>query len=158
MKLDLDRQEHGRTELPLSGTINLDLKGDKPDQTRIDGTLTVDNLDSRFLLTGTLRAVGEAECSRCLGTFALDWDVPVDIMVLRDVDSDEESQMILLHQKSGELDLREAVRECAVLAYPLVTTCGEDCKGLCVQCGVNRNDTSCNCAEEDYDPRWEGLP
>ena len=159
MKLDLDRQPMGRSALELAGEVELGLGEGRPGPASLKGELTVQNLEARCLVNGTLEARGQAECGRCLETFACGWDVPVDLMVLRDVDSDEEEgETLLILQKDGEVDLEESLRECAVLAFPHAPVCGEDCKGLCPVCGIDRNKGTCNCEEEDYDPRWEGLP
>ena len=158
MKLDIDRIELGRSELPVSGTLTLDMGEGRPAEAAIEGNLVVDNLENRFLVNGDLKARGQASCARCLVDFEHAWDVPVEIMVLRNLDSDEgEGDTLVLHQNRGEVDLREALTECAVLAYPITAVCREDCKGLCAQCGVDRNKQSCDCAQEDYDPRWAGL-
>jgi len=159
MKLDLDRQEHGRSEIDISGTLELGMGEGRSETVETLGTLVVQNLDSRFLLNGTLQAVGAAHCGRCLGEFSLTWDFPVELMVLRDVDSDEEEgTTLLILQRTGVVDLRPALRECAILAYPQVCVCRETCKGLCASCGIDLNDEVCDCVQEEYDPRWEGLP
>ncbi len=159
MELDLDRQEHGRTEIDIAGTLELGLGEGLPAQAEISGTVVVQNLDSRFLLNGVLDAQGTAQCGRCLEDFVLNWKVPVDVMVLRDVDSDEqEGETLLILQRVGVADLRPALRECTVLAYPQSAVCRESCKGLCDTCGIDRNQGDCDCKKDDYDPRWEGLP
>ena len=159
MKLDLDRQPMGRSALELAGEVDLGLGEDRPGPTSLKGELTVQNLDARCLVTGTLEAEGKAQCGRCLSSFACRWSVAVDLMVLRDVDSDEEEgETLLIQQKDGEVDLDDALRECAVLAFPHAPVCSQDCQGLCPVCGIDRNEGQCNCEEEDYDPRWEGLP
>ena len=159
MILDLDRTASGRSELEIAGPVDLGLGSEQPRDVVVRGLATVDNLEHRVLLAGTLQARGRAECSRCLDTFELVWDVPLEIMVLRDVDSDEaDGDTLVLLQNSGEVDLRAAVTESVVLALPLAPVCREDCRGLCPSCGSNRNTDTCNCEEEDYDPRWEGLP
>ena len=159
MKLDLDRQGSGRTELEVSGSLDTGLPEGRPQRVEITGTLQVDNVESRFLLTGQVAARGIAECGRCLSDFPLEWEVPVEIMVLRDVDTDEgEGDSLVLHQSKGIVDLAEPLRECAVLALPLATICRDDCRGLCAQCGADLNETTCDCTQEEIDPRWEGLP
>ncbi len=159
MELDLDRQEHGRSEIDIDGTLALDLGEGTPETIALNGQLVVQNLESRFLLNGTLRAVGRAQCWRCLGDFELQWEVPVEIMVLRNVDTDEqESETLLILQRRGVVELHESLRECAVLAYPQSPVCSSGCQGLCATCGVDLNRESCACRQEDYDPRWEGLP
>lgn len=158
MRLDIDRTEHGRTELPISAELELKFGEDRPDAASLQGTLRVDNLESRFLVNGELQATSDVPCARCLEKFSFAWEVPVEIMVLCDHKSDEgEGDTLVLHQSRGEVDLRAALTECVVLAYPITTICREDCKGLCPTCGVDRNKQSCDCEEEDYDPRWAGL-
>ena len=159
MKLDLDRQETGRSELTICGTLQLGVPAGRDSIAQLDGTLVVQNLDNRVLLNGTLQAAGRAECGRCLEEVSIHWDVPVDVMVLRDVDSGEtEGETLLILQPAGEVDLHEALRQCSVLSYPLAYLCRTDCKGLCPECGIDRNQGTCDCSENEIDPRWEGLP
>jgi uncharacterized protein len=59
---------------------------------------------------------------------------------------------------SGEaLDLSELVRQALILAVPPRSLCRPDCRGLCPQCGVDRNREECSCAERQTDPRLEAL-
>ena len=44
----------------------------------------------------------------------------------------------------------ENVRELLILEHPLVHLCREDCRGLCPQCGIDRNEGTCNCKENGY--------
>lgn len=149
----------GRSELELAGEVDLGLGDGRPGPTSLAGSLTVQNLEARCLLGGTLEAVGDCECGRCLTTFTCRWPVAVDLMVLRDVDSDEEEgETLLILQRDGEVDLHDALRESAVLAFPHAPVCREDCRGLCPDCGIDRNLGTCSCEESNYDPRWEGLP
>ena len=159
MILDLDRHPSGRSELSLAGPLELRLSDGRPPSVQISGTVVVQNLESRVLVSGTLEASGSAECGRCLEEFPLTWDVPVDLMVLRNVDTDEtEGDTILILQQKGEVDLRDSLRECVILGYPQASVCQSDCKGLCPECGIDRNRAGCECEKEDVDPRWAGLP
>jgi uncharacterized protein len=159
MKLDLDRQEIGRSDLAICGTLKLGLPDGRPPEAQVEGTLVVQNLESRVLLNGSLQAEGLAECGGCLEDFTLRWDVPVEVMVLRDVDSDEnEGETLLILQRKGEVNLHDSLRECTILAYPQAALCKPDCKGLCPECGIDRNQATCVCSENEIDPRWEGLP
>ena len=162
MKLDIDRQDFGRTELDISGSLSLEMGEGTPKTALLEGVLAVDNLESRFLLTGTMKATGDALCGRCLETFAFVWKVPVDIMVMlrqeRNLDPDEGlGKTQILHQSRGEVDLKEALTESLVLAYPISTICREECQGICSSCGIDKNKQSCDCQDEDFDPRWAAL-
>jgi uncharacterized protein len=54
------------------------------------------------------------------------------------------------------VDLEPLLREQFVLAVPYAPLCREDCKGLCPQCGVDRNAEACGC-EKPIDPRLLAL-
>ncbi len=159
MKLDLDRTQLGRSELALNGPLELNMSEGRPQKVDVKGVLVVQNLESRVLLSGTMQAEGPAECGRCLQEFAIRWDVPVDLQVLRDVDTDEnEGETLLILQQKGEVDLGDSLRECAILGYPQAQVCSDECKGLCPECGINRNQGTCECEDHNVDPRWDGLP
>jgi uncharacterized protein len=68
----------------------------------------------------------------------------------------EDETEIGYYEESGLL-LEDAVREQVLLALPGRTLCQEDCKGLCPQCGANRNVAPCHCAERPVDMRWNAL-
>src|SRR6185295_19671580 len=54
------------------------------------------------------------------------------------------------------IDLEPLFREQFVLAIPYAPLCAETCKGLCPQCGIDRNTGSCTC-EPPIDPRLAAL-
>jgi uncharacterized protein len=49
--------------------------------------------------------------------------------------------------KGSEIDLGPYALELIALLLPVQPVCREDCRGLCPQCGVDRNKDSCDCAE-----------
>jgi uncharacterized protein len=49
------------------------------------------------------------------------------------------------------------LREQFTLAVPMKRLCREDCRGLCLKCGANRNREDCGCVLEDTDVRLAGL-
>ena len=159
MRLDLDRTPAGKSELAIDGELTLDLAETGPGAVRLQGDLRVDNLESRLVVRGDLRATGTAECDRCLAEFALGFDVPVELVVLRDAGEEtEDGDTPVVHQRDGVLDLTETLREATVLAAPQVKVCREGCRGLCPHCGKDLNEGDCDCEDDDIDPRWEGLP
>ncbi|MFB3918241.1 MAG: DUF177 domain-containing protein [Terriglobales bacterium] len=112
---------------------------------------------------GDLAAEFELSCARCLE--------PVAHTVMRDfdllyrpqgVDAGQEELTIsgaeaeIGYYTGDGLLLEDVLREQVLLALPLKTVCREDCKGLCPQCGNNRNYESCTCGPA-ADPRWEAL-
>jgi uncharacterized protein len=69
---------------------------------------------------------------------------------------DDSEEYCLLYQ-NGELAIEELIQEVVRIEYPLQHICGLECKGLCPRCGVNLNHESCQCENEDIDPRLEKL-
>ena len=61
-------------------------------------------------------------------------------------------------RSAGRVDLNPALRETVILAMPQARVCSETCRGYCSQCGADLNRQTCTCAEDETDPRWEGLP
>jgi len=159
MRLDLDRTPAGQSELTIDGDLALGLGETGPGSVRLRGDLRVDNLESRFVVRGTLQATGPVDCDRCLTGFELAFDVPVELVVLRDAGEEtEDGDTPVVHQRDGVLDLTETLREATLLAVPQATICREACRGLCPQCGKDLNEGDCDCEDDEVDPRWEGLP
>jgi uncharacterized protein len=55
------------------------------------------------------------------------------------------------------LDVDEIVKEQILLAVPTRMLCREDCKGICPECGIDRNTGECSCGADNIDPRWAAL-
>jgi DUF177 domain-containing protein len=117
-----------------------------------------------FRVTGNVRTTLELDCSRCLEPF----DVPVDATFeLRYVPYTEntgegereiaEDDLTTAFYREGLLDVIELLREQFQLALPMKPLCSDACKGLCPQCGVNLNRSTCSCAPEWEDPRLAPL-
>lgn len=159
MKLDLDRTPVGQSALPVTGRYNLDFGADRWREVEVDGVLRVDNLESRLVLRGKLDATTTVECGRCLEDFELKFRVPIETVILCDTGHETDDVVTpVIHQRDGEVDLDDTVREATILALPQIQVCREDCRGLCARCGTDLNNGSCECVDDEIDPRWEGLP
>ena len=89
-------------------------------------------------ISGKLGSRLEAECARCLD--------PVQSL-----------RRQLAIGEDGILDLAPLVRQLSLLEIPMQPFCRADCKGLCVVCGQNLNEGSCDCEIESIDPRLATL-
>ncbi|MGE3466927.1 MAG: DUF177 domain-containing protein [Pyrinomonadaceae bacterium] len=119
---------------------------------------------SRTELRGTVKAIVTLACTRCLE--AIDRDLTLefdDVFVDASEEKTQDEAEIPLDSlneellTASEIDLKEVAREQLLLALPEQVFCREDCKGLCPQCGGNRNLIDCNCYQEEIDPRWAAL-
>ena len=63
----------------------------------------------------------------------------------------------MLPSDGHEVDLAEPIREEVILAAPTYVVCHPNCRGLCARCGADLNETTCECAVEEPDPRWDVL-
>ena len=55
------------------------------------------------------------------------------------------------------LELNDVLREFVLLALPMQRLCSENCKGICPECGQNRNQNECSCRTTVVDNRWAAL-
>ena len=65
---------------------------------------------------------------------------------------DEEAYLI----ENDAVDLAPLARDAILLDLPLAPLCREECRGLCPECGIDRNEESCDCSAP-IDPRWATL-
>jgi uncharacterized protein len=162
MKLNLDTLAFGRSAEDVDETYRLDLEEGDAGEVRIRGELTVDNTEGRVVIGGTLESVGKADCDRCLLPFDMVYQADVSIVVVREgvefADMAEEGTVWTEHQARGVIDLGPPLREAALLTMPQKMICRDDCRGICVHCGANRNEADCACDQDIVDPRWDGLP
>jgi len=59
--------------------------------------------------------------------------------------------------EQNQLDLTEAVRQYREVSLEMAPLCRPDCRGLCPQCGSDRNLKACDCDNGAVDSRWEKL-
>ena len=95
-------------------------------------------------------------CSRCLAPV----ETPVTYSLHRKVDiptltDDEEEAVDFIIDEQIDLDL--PVRDELLMNFPMRVLCAEDCKGICVKCGVNLNLHTCACGKEAPDGPMAGM-
>lgn len=120
-----------------------------------------------FRVAGRTTTRLELECGRCLEPFAVPVDTSFDLRYVPVVESvpegavDEiqiaDEDLATSYYREGLLDVIDMLREQFQLALPMKPLCAEDCRGLCPECGANRNETACGCASRWEDPRLAPL-
>jgi len=111
---------------------------------------------------GSFRGVAMATCARCLGRFPLELANDFSLVLRPEMPLSGEIEL-----GAGDLsesfysgtavDLTPLVYEQVLLALPTRPLCDEECRGLCPQCGTNRNTGQCSCTVETGDPRLTVL-
>ena len=109
----------------------------------------------------------ELACDRCLVSFEIEIRENLDLLFLpqsknvaRAGEDDRglgRNELLVSFYRDDQLDLSHLAWEQIVLALPMKPLCTVDCKGLCPDCGVNRNVASCSCIRDETDPRWQAL-
>ncbi len=166
MQIDIERlTEDGQSFAHTYGPADLSLADERArllSAAQVAGHLR--RKQQRVHAQGAVVTEIEVYCDRCLAPVVMpvkaEFDVSYD-----PPGTNEASEHIELQPEDlatavyvGEqLDLDELVREQILLALPMRSLCGADCKGLCPTCAVNRNEQNCACAQQESDPRWAGL-
>lgn len=107
----------------------------------------------------------ELQCSRCLQPVQIDVDAVIEERYRRlgadglaeheaDALADEED---VGYYERDRIDVGEVVRENFALQIPMKPVCSDGCRGLCPQCGVNFNVETCDCSQDETDPRLAVL-
>ena len=130
--------------------------------TAIDADVIATHTNPGAYLEGRADARFEVECSRCLRMF----ETPVhadfaeqyyaSIGVVNGEPLDEAPVDSKTIGSDFTIDLTPLLREELFLVMPFAPLHSEDCKGLCSQCGIDRNTAICAC-EKPIDPRLAVL-
>jgi len=93
-------------------------------------------------------------CARCLKEITEDFEFGVsECYTNNEIDADS----VFLPIVSNTVNLKSAVEENFCTSVPFVFLCDDDCKGLCHICGKDLNNGTCDCENDDVDPRLAGL-
>lgn len=96
----------------------------------------------------------ELFCDRCASPMQPTYDLPVEHVLVRELNDESNDELICL--ESSQFDLDALVSDDIFLSLPTKFLCRENCRGLCPACGQNLNDGPCSC-KKSVDPRLEGL-
>ncbi len=129
--------------------------GDDLDVSDLRGDLRMTRTTQGVYVSGVMQARTRAECVRCLSPG--DQDLEIEFDDLFSSPSGTATDPLLAIPETGLLDLTPLVREYLLLDVPLQTLCRPDCKGLCPECGINRNETTCEHEDTPIDSRLAGL-
>lgn len=94
-----------------------------------------------LLLQFEVQAKIETTCVRCLDTFFL--PVKTEFEELYQFPSRHREETDLILPSDGFIDLSSIFYEYLFLAMPIKRLCKAECKGLCVVCGENLNESIC---------------
>lgn len=128
---------------------------------RVD--LSYERSGGAYYFHGKLAGEFKTQCHRCLDEVTCPVTGDFDAVVRKGSDrvgetesEDGAADVITLSLNEYEVSFEQHIVENLIVNVPMQILCKTDCKGLCPQCGINRNRESCKCAAEE-DPRWDAL-
>ena len=115
-------------------------------------------------VSGEIKGEIELDCTRCIQAQKTILDIPFNVEYVsteyytsnKEAELGERDLEVAVYE-DDKINLNELVREQILLNLPIRFYCKEDCKGLCLKCGANKNLTDCSCEEKEIDPRWSAL-
>ena len=166
MRIELEKLEGRRGDFahvyqpdelnPIDEQVNLTGPATVKGTVRLSG--------NEVVVEGHIDTRAQLECDRCLkpvelpvsADFALEYITGADYESGSNAALSEEQMSVSVFDGQA-IDVDEIVKEQILLALPARTLCRDDCKGICPDCGIDRNTGECNCAADDVDPRWAAL-
>ena len=156
----------------VAGSRYYDLSGDlweideqNPGPVRVEGEVTFVRTPRGVLATGTARMKLVHTCTRCLGSARDQVCIEIEEECIPSIDietgaslpiaDDDEADLVI--DEHHQIDLREPLRQYAIVAITSGALCRPDCRGLCSACGCDRNVESCDCDVSTIDPRLAVL-
>lgn len=113
---------------------------------------------SQLVLNVEIAVNAAFECDRCTREYSSLLKTKYQMVYLFGEETETDSiNITYLHHEDDEIHLNNDIRDFTMLAVPMKRLCKEHCKGLCHKCGQDLNDGTCNCPQEDIDPRWQPL-
>jgi len=93
----------------------------------------VGNINVR--IKGEIEGIFELVCDRCADSFLQN----------KKIELDEIFELSKKELSDRLVDLDSKVRDIVVMSFPIKILCNENCKGICLGCGVNLNKEKCKC-------------
>jgi uncharacterized protein len=114
--------------------------------------LHIERSGDYILVNGEVSTKVQLECSRCLDAIEILISAPIEsTLTSAEFIENKESKELkgedldLVTYEGDEFSVDDIVAEPILLMLPLKPLCREECKGLCPQCGKNRNREACTC-------------
>jgi len=166
MRIELENLEGGKGD--FAHVYNPDELNPVDERVKLTAPATVNGkirlAGNEVFVNGHVDTRAQVECDRCLKTIELpvNADFELEYISGSEYESSEvaeltEAEMSVSVFDGDALDVDEIVKEQILLAVPTRMLCREDCKGICPQCGTDRNTGECNCETKEIDPRWAAL-
>ena len=73
------------------------------------------------------------------------------------IDEEDDNFDERFYYEDDKLNLKDYILNQVAISLPMKSLCDENCKGLCISCGIDLNKKTCDCTKDEIDPRLEKL-
>jgi uncharacterized protein len=166
MRIELVNLEHGRSDFAHvyqpDELGSLDDRVSLVEPAKVTGKVRLSGAE--VFVNGHIDTRAQVECDRCLkkvelpvsADFALEY-IPGSEYESSQAAELTEDEMSVSVFDGEAIDVDEIVKEQVLLAVPTRMLCRDDCKGICPECGIDKNTGDCACGTNEVDPRWAAL-
>lgn len=166
MRIELENLEGGKSD--FAHVYQPDELNPVDERVRLTETAAVKGrvrlTGNEVFVNGHIDTQAQVECDRCLQPVELpvSADFALDYITGSEYESSKaaeltEGEMSVSVFDGEAIDVDEIVKEQILLAVPTRMLCREECKGICPECGIDKNTGECQCVTDDIDPRWAAL-
>ena len=153
---DLLSKRNRKKQISLSFKLEpLEFEGEEIraiEDVKVEGVATSN--EDVIVVNASIKTKLQLTCSRCLDTFIYPIDIDIEERFTNDIDLQQDGTMFV---EGDSLDITEIIENCIISTLPIKRLCKDDCKGLCPECGVNKNVENCSCLDYDVDIRLTKL-
>jgi uncharacterized protein len=166
MRIELVNLEHGRAA--FAHVYQPDELGSFDERISLVEPATVNGAvrmsGPEVFVNGHVKTRAAVECDRCLKQVELPVDADFELEYVTGPTYESSTAAELTEDELSvavfdgkAIDVDEIVKEQVLLAVPTRTLCQPDCKGICPECGIDKNTGDCACETKEIDPRWAAL-
>jgi len=147
------------------GRIQLNIKLIPPAEFQMDDVIfgqgvsvsgELENVGGVLELKASVQGSFTVPCGRCMKITEQRFSLLVQ-ETLANEHAEVANRDVVIPFTGTSIDLGGIIWPEIFLALDTKYLCSPDCKGLCMHCGADLNQVSCDCKEDDIDPRMAGL-
>ena len=108
--------------------------------------LSSSKTDFGYQISGTYTVIAEYDCDRCTTTFDMEvkdflkfWCVTNSTKVIN-----TDIEVFYMRKNNDIMDMSSFLSDLIILNRPMKILCINDCKGICICCGINLNNEICS--------------
>lgn len=121
----------------------------------IEAKGNIRNFSGYILLNAEIELKAQVACARCGKEFDTVFSYSIEQKLTNKLENNDNEDYILI--EDGRMDVSKLVNDSVLLELPSRFLCKDDCKGLCLKCGIDLNVSRCSCDMRDIDPRLAVL-